>query len=67
MSSLLAPFSSREAFWQFAREMVPDTLKELWQLLLWAVLAGFVLQCINTFAQANRSRHDREAIQKLEA
>lgn len=51
-------FKSKEALIGWLHGLIPDTLSEVWSLLLLVLVGTFAVSCINTFAQAYRARLD---------
>mmetsp|Transcript_21140 Transcript_21140/g.63291 ORF Transcript_21140/g.63291 Transcript_21140/m.63291 type:complete len:579 (-) Transcript_21140:225-1961(-) len=47
----------------WAVEKVPDTIAELWALLMLAVICVFAVSCIETLAQAAKAKEDAKAVE----
>ncbi|KAL6751502.1 hypothetical protein V8C86DRAFT_2777070 [Haematococcus lacustris] len=49
---------------QWARVAVPDTIAEVWSLLLFVLVGTFAVSCVNTLAQGAKAAEDEAAMEQ---
>lgn len=59
-------FRSRDALQRFALGLLPDTVAELWGVVLLLLMGSFAVSCVNTFAQSYRAQLDQQEVAKLQ-